>query len=74
MVNVFVIFYSQKQGSSKKMNHYPSLSLEKGTLDVKETHREKAPSNKTPALKKSTNMGVWDCWYIKSVIYKRFLN
>ena len=56
------------------MNHYPSLSLEKGTLDVKETHREKAPSNKTPAFKKSTNMGVWDCWYIKSVIYKRFLN
>ena len=27
--------------------------------DVKDTHREKAPSNKTPALRKSTNMGVW---------------
>ena len=26
---------------------------------VKDTHREKAPSNKTPALWKSTNMGVW---------------
>ena len=26
---------------------------------VKDTHREKAPSNKTPALRKSTNMGVW---------------
>ena len=25
----------------------------------KDTHREKAPSNKTPALRKSTNMGVW---------------
>ena len=25
----------------------------------KDTRREKAPSNKTPALKKSTNMGVW---------------
>ena len=26
---------------------------------VKDTHREKAPSNKTPALRKSLNMGVW---------------
>ena len=26
---------------------------------VKDTHREKALSNKTPALRKSTNMGVW---------------
>ena len=26
---------------------------------VKDTHREKAPSNKTPALRKSTNMDVW---------------
>ena len=25
----------------------------------KDTHREKAPSNKTPALTKSTNMGIW---------------
>ena len=25
----------------------------------KDTHREKAPSNKTPALKKSMNVGVW---------------
>ena len=25
----------------------------------KDTHREKALSNKTPALRKSTNMGVW---------------
>ena len=26
---------------------------------LKDTHREKGPSNKTPALRKSTNMGVW---------------
>ena len=26
---------------------------------VKDIHREKAPSNKTPARRKSTNMGVW---------------
>ena len=25
----------------------------------KDTHREKAPSSKTPALRKSTNMDVW---------------
>ena len=28
-------------------------------LNVKDTHKEKAPSNKTPALTKSTNMGIW---------------
>ena len=26
---------------------------------LKDTHREKTPSNKTPALAKSTNMGIW---------------
>ena len=26
---------------------------------LKDTRREKAPSNKTPALRISTNMGVW---------------
>ena len=26
---------------------------------LKDIHREKAPSNKTPALRKSTNMVVW---------------
>ena len=25
----------------------------------KDTHKEKAPSNKSPAPRKSTNMGVW---------------
>ena len=29
------------------------------TFFLKDTHRGKAPSNKTPALWKSTNMGVW---------------
>ena len=26
---------------------------------LKDTHREKAQSNKTPALKKSTNIDIW---------------
>ena len=25
----------------------------------KDTHKEKAPPNETPALTKSTNMGIW---------------
>ena len=32
----------------------------KNRLNVlKDTNREKAPSNKTPALTKSTNMNIW---------------
>ena len=30
-----------------------------GHYPFKDTHRDKAPSNKTPAFRKSTNMGVW---------------
>ena len=40
---------------------------------LKDTHRDKAPSYKTPALRKN-EYGRLGCWYIKSVIYKRFLN
>ena len=28
-------------------------------ITIKDTHREKAQSNKTPAPRRSTNMGVW---------------
>ena len=28
-------------------------------IPFKDIHREKAPSNKTPALTKSRNMGIW---------------
>ena len=31
----------------------------KTPVNIKDTHREKASSNKTPALRKSTNIGVW---------------
>ena len=27
--------------------------------NFKDTHKEKTPSNKTPALTKGTNMGIW---------------
>ena len=31
----------------------------KSEKKIKDNHKEKAPSNKTPALRKGTNMGVW---------------
>ena len=31
----------------------------KTPVNIKDTHREKASSNKTPALRKSKNMSVW---------------
>ena len=30
-----------------------------GVNCLKDTHKEKVPSNKTPPLTKSTNMGIW---------------
>ena len=39
---------------------------------IKHNHREKPLSNKTPTLSESIYMGIWDGWYIKSNLYKRF--
>ena len=36
------------------------LTDERRIKRIKDTHREKATSNKTPVLQKSTNMGMWD--------------
>ena len=35
------------------------MGLEVPGIFLKDTQREKAPSNKTSALRKSTNMSVW---------------
>ena len=35
------------------------ISVKDSFLYVKDTHREKAPSNKTPKLSKSMNMEAW---------------
>ena len=35
------------------------LHISLGSSLLKDTHREKAPPNETPALTESTNMGVW---------------
>ena len=37
----------------------PPLLTSKIKTPFKDTHREKAPSNKTPALTKSTNTSIW---------------
>ena len=39
-------------------NSCDALLMTKRT-NIEDTHREKAPSNKNPALTKSTNMGAW---------------
>ena len=41
---------------------------------IKDTYMEKAPSNKTPALTEKEEYGHLGHWYIKSTLYKRFLN
>ena len=45
--NLKVKFHRKTHAASRKI------------LEVKDTHREKTPSNKTPALTESTNMGIW---------------
>ena len=40
---------------------------------VKDTHKEKAPSNKTPTLWKSMIMDILGGWYIKSTLNTRIL-
>ena len=41
----------------------------------KDTHREKAPSNRTPAsVYEKYKFEHLDGWYIKSTLYERFLN
>ena len=43
--------------------------------EIKDTHREKTPSNKIPALRKSMNMDVWAVGTLNQLfIYKSFLN
>ena len=50
MSNILNILF----GQSMKKSSYKILDT-----SIKDTHREKNPSNKTPALRKSTNMEVW---------------
>ena len=41
-------------------------------LKLKDTHREKAPSSKTPVLRKSTNMGVWNVCTLNQLFIRGF--
>ena len=38
---------------------------------LKDTHREKAPLNKIPALRKSTNMGAWAVGTLNQLFIRR---
>ena len=40
--------------------------------ELKDTRREKAPSNKTPALRKSTNMGIWAVGTLNQLFIRGF--
>ena len=44
----FIKFWSSKRKTENTMSH----------LYFKDTHREKVPLNKTPALRRSTTMGI----------------
>ena len=41
---------------------------------LKDTHREKGPSNKTPALTENTNMDIWVVSTSNQIFFKMFLN
>ena len=40
-------------------NYAPSFAVKMRFYQIKDTYIEKAASNKTPALTKSANMGIW---------------
>ena len=48
------------------------LRISRGKNCVKNNHREKAPSNKTPALRKSTIMGVWALGTLSQLFIRDF--
>ena len=56
------------------INMAPRLSIfkngKKESGSFRDTHREKEPSNKTTALTKSKNMGIWVVGTSKSTLYK----
>ena len=55
----FVRFYYARSSNRKQQQFYNKNLLLYQLIEIKDTHREKAPSNKNPAFRKSTNMGVW---------------
>ena len=54
LISIFYIF-------SILLLFFPELQLNSYSVSsaLKDTHREKAPSNETPALTKSMNMDIW---------------
>ena len=52
-------FSGEKVSFNNNFSVLYSLFLNFNFLTVKDTRWEKAPSNKTPAFTKTTNMGIW---------------
>ena len=48
------------------------LTKKKKSSSTENTHREKALSNKTPALTKSSNMGIWRAGTINLLFIRGF--
>ena len=58
--NIKVLQYSNFDQNYIMQNaKYKLQSTNYRKSKLKDTHRKKAPSNKTPALTNSTNMGIW---------------
>ena len=58
-VGIHPIFKYQCKFVNENLDYTSVLNILIQTLIFKDTHREKALSNKTPALTKSTNMDIW---------------
>ena len=54
------VFFSLFQISNKHISYlHPTVLAAKSCGSIKDTHKEKERSNKTPSLIKSRNMGIW---------------
>ena len=68
------------EGTMKEVNSKESKSgrlriLARGkNSQMKLQCLQKVQSNETPVSTKSTNIGILGRWFIKSTLYKRFLN
>ena len=56
-----LVYMQEQQNCSHKTCHIciEIVSNCSSRISFKDTHREKTPSNKTPAFEKSMNMGIW---------------
>ena len=59
-ISSFVTFHEAFKSDAKRNSTSLLLGASPNfAYNIKDTHKEKAPSNKTPALTKSMNMAIW---------------